>query len=198
MSFTSTLSGLDFTIPELPARDVMFRIYRDTRFSKNPTPYKVSWKLASYCLRVELTYIASLLCCVVSPIASAPRYIKLNPKRSRTGRKGPFACYYIHAEPGNCFMGGGLYHPENDAIHKLRESIDERPRRWRRILNEPDLKKQFLPSAAKNPKPEAALKAFANRNQENALKTKPKVTGDRLPVSICVVGVTDIKCAIGV
>lgn len=47
MSFTSTLSGLDFTIPELPARDVMFRIYRDTRFSKNPTPYKVSQKLAS-------------------------------------------------------------------------------------------------------------------------------------------------------
>ncbi len=42
MSFTSTLSGLDFTIPELPAKDVVFRIYRDTRFSKDPTPYKVS------------------------------------------------------------------------------------------------------------------------------------------------------------
>lgn len=41
MSFTSKLSGLDFTVPELPARDVIFRIYRDTRFSKNPTPYKV-------------------------------------------------------------------------------------------------------------------------------------------------------------
>ena len=42
MSFTSKLSSLDFTIPELPARDVIFRIYRDTRFSKDPTPYKVS------------------------------------------------------------------------------------------------------------------------------------------------------------
>lgn len=44
MSFTSKLSGLDFTVPELPARDVIFRIYRDTRFSKDPTPYKVNYK----------------------------------------------------------------------------------------------------------------------------------------------------------
>lgn len=121
---------------------------------------------------------------MVCSTASLLRTVRLICRRSRTGRKGPFACYYIHAEPGNCFVGCGLYHPENDAIHKLRESIDERPRRWRRILNDPALKKQFLPSAAKNSKPEAALKAFADRNQDNALKTKPKVTRN-LRVHLC-------------
>ncbi|SPO04912.1 uncharacterized protein DNG_07597 [Cephalotrichum gorgonifer] len=140
VSFTSTLSGLDFTIPELPARDVVFRIYRDTRFSKDSTPYKPHFSAAW----------------------------------SRTGKKGPFACYYVHAEPGGCFVGGGLYHPESEVVQKLRESIDERPRRWRRILNEPGLKKQFLPSASKSSKPEVALKAFAERNKDNALKVRPK------------------------
>ncbi|CAN9178223.1 unnamed protein product [Alternaria alternata] len=30
----------DETIPELPVKDVIYRIYRDIRFSKDPTPYK--------------------------------------------------------------------------------------------------------------------------------------------------------------
>lgn len=32
---------MDETVPELPLKDVIFRIYRDVRFSKDPTPYKV-------------------------------------------------------------------------------------------------------------------------------------------------------------
>jgi Conserved hypothetical protein (DUF2461) len=32
----------DETIPELPVKDVVYRIYRDIRFSPDPTPYKVS------------------------------------------------------------------------------------------------------------------------------------------------------------
>lgn len=44
-SFVETLTEkiveTDETIPELPLKDVIFRIYRDIRFSKDPTPYKV-------------------------------------------------------------------------------------------------------------------------------------------------------------
>ena len=29
-------------MPELPFKDINFRIYRDIRFSNDPTPYKVS------------------------------------------------------------------------------------------------------------------------------------------------------------
>jgi hypothetical protein len=38
---TEKLGEVDYTIPDLPPKHVIFRIYRDTRFSKDPTPYKV-------------------------------------------------------------------------------------------------------------------------------------------------------------
>lgn len=38
---TQKIIEVDETIPELPVKDVVFRIYRDIRFSKDPTPYKV-------------------------------------------------------------------------------------------------------------------------------------------------------------
>ena len=37
---TTTIIDVDETIPELPTKDIIFRIYRDIRFSKDPTPYK--------------------------------------------------------------------------------------------------------------------------------------------------------------
>ncbi|GAB7331318.1 hypothetical protein MBLNU13_g02761t2 [Cladosporium sp. NU13] len=41
---TERLVEIDDTVPELPVKDIIFRIYRDVRFSKDPTPYKVSPK----------------------------------------------------------------------------------------------------------------------------------------------------------
>ena len=41
-SLTEKLMEKDETIPELPPKDLVFRIYRDVRFSSDPTPYKVS------------------------------------------------------------------------------------------------------------------------------------------------------------
>ncbi|KAL9602012.1 MAG: hypothetical protein Q9219_002120 [cf. Caloplaca sp. 3 TL-2023] len=38
---TEKLAEIDETIPELPPKDLTFRIYRDIRFSSDPTPYKV-------------------------------------------------------------------------------------------------------------------------------------------------------------
>ncbi|KAJ9151345.1 Glycoside hydrolase family 92 protein [Pleurostoma richardsiae] len=142
-SFVETLTEkiieADGTIPELPLKDVIFRIYRDIRFSNDPTPYK-------------------------------PHY---GAAWSRTGRKGPYACYYVHVEPGKCFVGGGLWHPDAGHLAKLRASIDERPRRWRRVLMDDRFRRTFLPGAKAGDE-KAALKAFTNANQENALKTKPK------------------------
>ncbi|PPJ55783.1 hypothetical protein CBER1_01601 [Cercospora berteroae] len=43
---TETLTTIDDTIPELPVKDVIFRIYRDVRFSKDPTPYKAWFSVA--------------------------------------------------------------------------------------------------------------------------------------------------------
>ncbi|KXH57123.1 hypothetical protein CSAL01_09893 [Colletotrichum salicis] len=139
-TITPKITEVDFTIPELPAKDLVFRIHRDIRFSKDPTPYKAHFSAAW----------------------------------SRTGKKGPYACYYIHLQPGSCFVGGGLWCPEASHLQKLRESIDERPRRWRRVLNDERFKRTFLPKSAQKGGEEAALKGFAETNKGNALKTKPK------------------------
>lgn len=125
----------------MPVKDVIFRIHRDIRFSKDPTPYKPHFSAAW----------------------------------SRTGRKGPYACYYIHCEPGSSFIGGGLWHPEAQYVQKLRRSIDRHPTRWRRALNDELFKSVFLPAVKPGAGAEAAVKAFVQRNKENALKKKPMV-----------------------
>ncbi|RDA89819.1 hypothetical protein CP533_3020 [Ophiocordyceps camponoti-saundersi (nom. inval.)] len=132
---TQRVIQVDETVPELPAKDVIFRIHRDIRFSKDPTPYKAPW--------------------------------------SRTGRKGPYACYYLHCEPGSSFFGGGLWHPEAQSVARLRHSIDRRPARWRRVLDEPLLRKHFFPGVKPGGGPEAAVRAFIGMNQDNALKKRP-------------------------
>ncbi|KAM0286716.1 hypothetical protein ACHAQH_000736 [Verticillium albo-atrum] len=139
-TFTPVVSEADETVPELPLRDLTFRIHRDMRFSKNPTPYKAHFSAAW----------------------------------SRTGRKGPYACYYLHVEPGKAFLGGGLWCPPADQVRALRESIDTRPARWRGILNNAAFKRTYLKGKGKGKGDEEAVDAFCKGNQENALKTKPK------------------------
>ncbi|KAK4230189.1 hypothetical protein QBC38DRAFT_470270 [Podospora fimiseda] len=144
------ISQIDPTIPEeLPFKDLNFRIYRDIRFSKDPTPYKPHFSAAF----------------------------------SRTGRKGPYACYYIHLEPNNhCFLAGGLWHPDASSLQKLRASIDERPGRWKKVLLDPKFRTTFLPTSNTKKKKKGGgeeewkevMKAFAEKNKENALKTRPK------------------------
>lgn len=66
--------------------------------------------------------------------------------------------------------------PDAGHLAKLRASIDERPRRWRRVLSEEAFRRVFLPGAKRGDE-EGCVKEFAKRNKENALKKKPKVSG---------------------
>src|SRR6478752_3141039 len=67
----------DPTIKSTVAKDCMFRINRDVRFSKDKSPYK--------------TNMGAYINC--------------------GGKKSVFAGYYFHCEPGQCFVGGGLWMP---------------------------------------------------------------------------------------
>jgi len=130
---------LDETIPELPLKDVIFRIYRDVRFSKDQTPYKTHFSVAW----------------------------------SRTGRKGPFAAYYCQIKPdGGTFIGGGLWAPEANAIAALRQDIDKKPMNLKNVLLGEIIRKEFFGGIKKNEK--LAVKAFADHNKANALKSKPR------------------------
>jgi len=41
--------------------------------------------------------------------------------------------FYVHLEPGTCFLAAGLWRPESSILRQVREAIVENPARWRRI-----------------------------------------------------------------
>ncbi|KAK5133140.1 hypothetical protein LTR08_008164 [Meristemomyces frigidus] len=136
---TERLTGIDDTVPELPVKDIIFRIYRDVRFSSDPTPYKPHFSAAW----------------------------------SRTGRKGPYAHYYLQIAPNDeTFVGGGLWHPEAAPTAAMRRDIDLNPSRIKTVLMGDRLRQSFLKGV---PKQETkVVGAFVASNAGNALKTKPK------------------------
>ncbi len=54
--------------------------------------------------------------------------------------------FYLHLEPGACFLSAGLWRPDSAFLRQVREAIVESPARWRRIKN--DKKFQALYSLA--------------------------------------------------
>ncbi len=103
-AFSGPLEGLSphFEADPRPTGGSMFRIYRDTRFSKDKSPYK--------------THLAAHF-----------------PHRScgAEGVQGPG--FYLHLEPGACFAGGGLWHPEPASLRRMREAIVDKPKAWQAI-----------------------------------------------------------------
>ena len=83
-------SKKDETIATLQAKDCMFRINRDVRFSKDKSPYKTN----------------------------------MGASFSKGGKKSVLAGYYFHLEPGNSFVGGGIWMPDADTTKKIRQEID--------------------------------------------------------------------------
>ncbi|MGE5316261.1 MAG: DUF2461 domain-containing protein [Acidobacteriota bacterium] len=96
---------------ELDPKRSIFRVYRDTRFSKDKTPYK--------------THVA------------AHFVLKGMPK----GFVG--SGYYFHIEPGEVFLGGGIYIPDGTQIKKIRAAIDAKGPELLSILNGKTFKKRF-------------------------------------------------------
>lgn len=137
-SLTEKVVEKDDTIPELPPKDLVFRIYRDVRFSSDPTPYKPHFSAAW----------------------------------SRTGRKGPYAGYYLQIAPGKSWIGCGLWMPEAAPLALIRAEVDRNSHGIKRVLMEPAIRKDILGVIPNDEK--KAIKAFVSQNSENALKTKPK------------------------
>lgn len=81
----------DQGIKNLTAKECVYRINRDVRFSKDKTPYKNHFGA----------------------------FINQGGKKSIST-----AGYYIHLQPGNTFVGGGIWMPESLMLQKLRQEID--------------------------------------------------------------------------
>ena len=51
--------------------------------------------------------------------------------------------FYLHLQPGNCFLGGGLWHPEPENMRKVRQFIFDNPASWERAVRDPAITRRF-------------------------------------------------------
>jgi uncharacterized protein (TIGR02453 family) len=88
---------------------VLFRIYRDIRFSKDKQPYK--------------THFGCFF--------------------ATGGKSASTAGYYLHLEPKNSFVSGGIWCPLPDVLKKIRQEIFYNTETFLNILDEPKFKTFF-------------------------------------------------------
>lgn len=43
--------------------------------------------------------------------------------------------FYLHIEPGQVFMGGGLFHPDGKRLYQVRSAIAEHPDKWQQAIS---------------------------------------------------------------
>ncbi|MCA8972295.1 MAG: DUF2461 domain-containing protein [Planctomycetes bacterium] len=51
--------------------------------------------------------------------------------------------YYLHLEPGGCFVGVGIWRPESDALKDIRSAIVDDPAAWRRARDAKQFRARF-------------------------------------------------------
>lgn len=59
------------------------------------------------------------------------------------GKYNRISGYYLHLEPENSFLAGGVYMPEKDNLKKIRQSISKNPEAFLKIVNATEFKKYF-------------------------------------------------------
>lgn len=51
--------------------------------------------------------------------------------------------FYLHLQPGDCFIGAGLWHPETETVRKVRHFIVDNPGSWKAAAHAPTFRKRF-------------------------------------------------------
>lgn len=103
------IARFDPAIKLVSAKDCMFRIFRDVRFAKDKSPYKVN----------------------------------MGAWITRAGRKSPGPGYYLHIQPGESFLAGGVYMPMPDQLKRIRQEIHYNADEFKSILNHKGFRKYF-------------------------------------------------------
>ena len=62
---------------------------------------------------------------------------------SKAGRKSSGPGYYLHIQPGESMLAGGVYMPEPDQLKKIRQEIYYNAEEFKAILGQKDAKKYF-------------------------------------------------------
>ncbi|POY71795.1 hypothetical protein BMF94_5156 [Rhodotorula taiwanensis] len=92
---------------------------------------------------------------------------------SRTGRKGPFAGYYLHLSPnGKSFLGCGIWSPSTDGLKAIRDEILRNPAPLRHVLAEPAFIEKF---GSDKPNQDGSRTSIFGHSDQ--LKNAPKLPG---------------------
>jgi uncharacterized protein (DUF2461 family) len=112
-----------------PVGGSMFRIHRDTRFSKDKRPYKTH-VAAQFRHRGPADPLAAVL--EDDPdLPFGPADAKAAAVPAAGNVHGPG--FYLHLEPGEVFMGAGMWRPDGPVLKAVRDRIAARPDDWRRV-----------------------------------------------------------------
>jgi uncharacterized protein (TIGR02453 family) len=103
------IAKFDDSVKLVTAKDSIFRIYRDVRFAKDKSPYKINFG----------AFI------------------------TKGGKKSHGPGYYLHMEPRNCFVSGGIWMPSPDIMKKIRQEIYYNIKEFKAILNKKEFKEYF-------------------------------------------------------
>lgn len=75
----------------------LMRVFRDTRFSRDKTPYKTN---------IGIQF------------------------RHALGKNVHAPGFYVHIATEGCFLGAGCWHPEAEALGRIRDRVAAKPERW--------------------------------------------------------------------
>jgi len=62
---------------------------------------------------------------------------------ARGGKKSGFAGYYLHIQPGECFLSGGIYMPPAEHLQAIRQEIYYHPRDYIGIVENKEFKATY-------------------------------------------------------
>lgn len=106
-----------------PVGGSLFRIYRDTRFAGDKSPYKTH-------AGMYFSHAAA---------SKAARGDAGNAAMGRLDTPG----LYLHVEPGACFIGGGVWHPQSETVKRVRDYMVSNPASWKKATRDSKFLKVF-------------------------------------------------------
>ena len=95
-----------------PVGGSLFRIYRDTRFSSDKTPYKTHVGMSFY--------------------HAATKAVARGAGGTASLGRLDAPVLYLHLEPRSCFLGGGIWHPQPETLKRLRDFMIDNPMSWKK------------------------------------------------------------------
>lgn len=105
------------------AKKSPFRIYRDTRFARDKSPYKTN-------------------------LAASFPWVEMGPDGARVDAGAHANGGYFNFAPGNMYLGGGMWMPHRARLEAFRRAVRDEPERVRGALEEPGFVAWFGPASS--------------------------------------------------